>query len=66
VCSSDLAHFTENREGRGVPDFNTNRADTLASFDRLEGLIANLDARLILQHEPADIAGLPQAPEYLD
>jgi len=66
ILSGDWAHFTENREGRGVPDFNTNRADTLASFDRLEGLIANLDARLILQHEPADIAGLPQAPEYLD
>ena len=66
ILSGDWAHFTENRESRGVPDFNWNRADTLASMDRLEDLAANLGARIIIAHEPDDIATLPQFPAALD
>lgn len=66
VLSGDWAHFTENREGRGVPDFNTDRADTLASFDRLEALVANIGARLIIEHEATDFDTMPKPPEYLD
>lgn len=62
ILSGDQAHFAANWETRGVPDFNSDRADTLASFDKLEKLIANLDARLILQHD----AHLDELPEYLD
>jgi N-acyl homoserine lactone hydrolase len=66
ILSGDWAHFTENRVTRGVPDFNWNRADTLASMDRLEGLATNLGARIIIEHEPDDIATLPAFPEALD
>jgi glyoxylase-like metal-dependent hydrolase (beta-lactamase superfamily II) len=34
LLSGDLYHFAENRRNRGVPGFNTNRAETLASMDR--------------------------------
>jgi N-acyl homoserine lactone hydrolase len=66
LLSGDTAHFTENYEANGVPSFNTNRADTLASLDRFKKLAANLHATVIIQHEPADIAKLPAFPKAAD
>jgi glyoxylase-like metal-dependent hydrolase (beta-lactamase superfamily II) len=63
LLSGDQYHFAEQVPNRGVPIFNTNRADTLASHDRFDRLAANLRARVIIQHEPADIAKLPPFPE---
>ena len=63
LVSGDQYHFTENRQAGGVPSFNVNRADTLASSDRFEKLARNLQARVIIQHEPADISKLPAFPE---
>lgn len=63
LISGDQYHFTENRQVGGVPSFNVNRADTLASHDRFEKLAANLKAQVIIQHEPADVAKLPAFPE---
>jgi hypothetical protein len=48
---------------RGVPSFNTNRADTLASHDRFDRIAANLKAKVVIQHEPADVAKLPAFPQ---
>ena len=66
LLSGDMAHFTENYASNGVPAFNSNRADTLASFDRFKALAANLRATVIIQHEPADIAKLPAFPKAAD
>ena len=63
LISGDQYHFTENREVRGVPSFNVDRANTLASHDRFEKLAANLKAKVIIQHEAADIAKLPAFPQ---
>jgi glyoxylase-like metal-dependent hydrolase (beta-lactamase superfamily II) len=63
LLSGDLYHLTENVRNRGVPSFNTNRADTLASIDRFEAIRRNLRARVVIQHEPADIGKLPAFPE---
>ncbi|WP_326523950.1 N-acyl homoserine lactonase family protein [Sphingomonas sp.] len=63
MLSGDLAHFTENYTANGVPSFNTNRADTLASLDRFKKLATNLKATVIIQHEPADVAKLPAFPK---
>lgn len=63
LLTGDLYHFTENRRARGVPRFNTDRADTLASMDRFEAIARNLKARVVIQHEPADIAKLPPFPQ---
>ena len=62
LLSGDQYHFTENRTVGGVPSFNVDRADTLASHDRFENLAANLKAKVVIQHEPADIAKLPAFP----
>ncbi|OYY91477.1 MAG: MBL fold metallo-hydrolase [Sphingomonas sp. 28-66-16] len=62
LLTGDLAHFRENYDSDGVPGFNTNRADTLASLARFKGLAKNLKATVIIQHEPRDIAKLPAFP----
>ncbi|HMJ92806.1 MAG TPA: N-acyl homoserine lactonase family protein [Allosphingosinicella sp.] len=62
LLSGDLYHFTEQVANRGVPPFNDNRADTLASMDRYDRIARNLGAKTIIQHEPADIAKLPPFP----
>ena len=62
LLTGDLYHATEQVANRGVPSFNTNRADTLASFDRFQAIAKSLNAKVIIQHEPADIAKLPAFP----
>jgi len=62
VLSGDLAHFRENYETNGLPVFNTNRADTLASIDRVKQIAANLKATVIIQHDARDVEKLPAFP----
>lgn len=62
LLSGDLYHATIAREIKGIPPFNTNRAETLASIDRFERLARHFNAKVIIQHEPADIAKLPAFP----
>lgn len=66
ILSGDLYHTRENRQYQRVPAFNTNRADSLASMNRIETLARNLGARIIIQHDPRDFADLPTAPAYLN
>jgi glyoxylase-like metal-dependent hydrolase (beta-lactamase superfamily II) len=62
VLSGDLVHFRENHEHTGVPWFNFDRAQSVASIERVKGLVANLKATLIIQHDMRDIAKLPAFP----
>jgi len=62
LLTGDLAHFRENYDSDGVPTFNTNRADTLASLGRFKEIAANLRATVIIQHDPRDIGKLPAFP----
>jgi N-acyl homoserine lactone hydrolase len=62
LLTGDVAHFHENYDSNGVPSFNVNRADSLASLDRFKKLAANLKATVIIQHDPRDIGKLPVFP----
>ena len=62
LLSGDLSHFHENYEANGVPTFNTDRAETLASIDRFKKIAANLKATVIIQHDARDIGKLPAFP----
>ena len=66
ILSGDLYHLRENYEHLRVPDFNYNRADTLASMDRIEKIIQSTKARLIVQHDLGDFNAVPKFPAYLD
>jgi len=66
ILSGDAAHFTANYRNNGVPSFNTNRADTLASLQRIKQLAKNIKATVIIQHEANDVAKLPAFPAFAD
>lgn len=63
LLTGDLYHSTMAREKRGVPPFNTSRDETLESMNRFEKMAKELGAKVIIQHEPADIAKLPAFPQ---
>ena len=62
LLTGDLVHFRENYEAGGVPSFNIDRAQTVASIERLKKLAANLKATVIIQHDMRDIDKLPAFP----
>ena len=62
MLTGDLSHFQENYDGNGVPIFNTDRAQTLASIDRFKKIAANLKATVIIQHDQRDLGKLPAFP----
>lgn len=63
LLSGDLYHSAIAREKRAVPGLNTSRDQTLQSMDRFEKLAKQLGAKVIIQHEPADIGKLPAFPQ---
>jgi N-acyl homoserine lactone hydrolase len=65
LLSGDLWHLAESRQHRRMPVYNTSRAQTLASVDRVEALVTATGARVIIQHELADNASLPRFPASL-
>ena len=62
LLSGDLAHFHENYNSNGVPLFNVNRSDSVASLDRVKKIAANLKATVIIQHDARDVGKLPAFP----
>ncbi|HSH41738.1 MAG TPA: N-acyl homoserine lactonase family protein [Arenicellales bacterium] len=66
ILSGDLYHTRDNFSLSRVAAVNHSRAETLASFDRVVSLINKYGARIVIQHDPDDIAALPPFPEYLD
>jgi len=62
LISGDAVHFRENYDNGGVPWFNYDRAQTLASIDRLKALAANFHATVIIQHDARDVDKLPAFP----
>jgi glyoxylase-like metal-dependent hydrolase (beta-lactamase superfamily II) len=63
ILSGDAVHFRENYDTDGVPAFNFDRAQTLASIERLKKLVASQKAKLIIQHDARDVDKLPVLPE---
>ena len=62
ILSGDAMHFRENYEKDGVPAFNYDRAQTLASMDRLRKIAATFKATVIIQHDGRDVEKLPAYP----
>ena len=62
LLSGDAVHFRENYETSGVPNFNFDRAATVASIERIKPIAGNLKATVVIQHDMRDIAKLPAFP----
>lgn len=63
LLSGDVVHLEAQWPLSAVPTWNTQRADSLASMNRLQKLASNLDATIIVQHDPADIPKLAAFPK---
>jgi N-acyl homoserine lactone hydrolase len=63
LLSGDAAHFRENYDKDGLPAWNSDRSQTLASIHRIKEIVKNLGATFVIQHEPDDIKKLPAFPE---
>lgn len=66
LLSGDAAHFRENYMNNGVPGFNFDRAQTLASLDRFKAVEKNLRATVIIQHDQNDLQKLPAFPAFAE
>jgi len=66
ILSGDLYHLRDNYLHQHVPDFNFSRADTLASMERIEKILKNSGARLVVQHDLGDFKAMPKFPAYLE
>lgn len=66
LLTGDVSHFHENYESNGIPVWNANRADSLASLDRFKAIARNLHATVIIQHDPRDIGKLPAFPLFAE
>ena len=62
MLTGDLAHFQENLDTNGVPSFNADRAQTIASLDRFKKIAASMKAKIIIQHDERDLNKLPAVP----
>jgi len=62
LLTGDAAHFHENYNSNGVPSFNYDRAETVASLERIKQIAKNLKATVIIQHDRRDIGKLPAFP----
>ncbi|WP_232090588.1 N-acyl homoserine lactonase family protein [Sphingomonas sp. HMP9] len=63
ILSGDVVHLEAQWSLSAVPSWNTQRADSLSSMDRLQKLASNIGATIIVQHDPSDLHKLAAFPE---
>jgi len=64
IITGDAVHFHENLDSDGVPAFNFDRAQTVASMERLKKIAQNLKGTIIIQHDARDVDKLPALPAF--
>ena len=64
IITGDAVHFHENYDSDGVPAINFDRAQTVASIERIKKIAANLKGKVIIQHDARDVDMLPAFPAF--
>jgi glyoxylase-like metal-dependent hydrolase (beta-lactamase superfamily II) len=64
ILTGDAVHFHENYDSDGVPWFNFDRAQTIASIERIKKIAANLKGTIIIPHDARDVDKLPVFPAF--
>jgi len=64
IITGDAVHFHENLDSDGVPAFNFDRAQTVASIQRLKKIAENLKGTIIIQHDARDVDKLAALPAF--
>ena len=66
VLTGDAVHFKSNWDNRGVPAGNFSKEQTLASMERIAGILAKEKAQLWINHDKAQRDSLKMAPNYYE
>jgi N-acyl homoserine lactone hydrolase len=66
LLSGDAVHFKDNWDNRRVPELNTDKAQTVASLQRIADLMAKEKAQLWINHDKAQRDSLKLSPEYYE
>jgi N-acyl homoserine lactone hydrolase len=66
VLSGDAVHFRSNWENRGVPAGNASKEQTLASMEKIAGVLKSERAQLWINHDKAQRDSLKMAPAYYE
>jgi glyoxylase-like metal-dependent hydrolase (beta-lactamase superfamily II) len=66
VLSGDVAHLEENFEKNIVPSLNTDKADSIASMEKVRQLITIYKATLFLNHDKQRTTKLKLLPGFYD
>jgi N-acyl homoserine lactone hydrolase len=64
LLSGDAAHFKDNWDNRRVPGGNFNKEQTVASMNRLAGLMTDLHAQLWINHDKPQTDATAHSPKY--
>jgi N-acyl homoserine lactone hydrolase len=66
VLSGDVVHFQANWDNRRVPGFNFDKAQSLASMDKIARVLADRHAQLWINHDKPSSDARRHAPEFYD
>jgi len=66
ILSGDAYHTRDAYKHKLVPVYNASRADTLASMERIDGIVDVTNGRLVIQHDANDFKDMPKFPKYLN
>jgi N-acyl homoserine lactone hydrolase len=66
VLSGDVAHSKENFEKNIVPSLNTDKAESIASMEKVRRLIARYRAAFFINHDKSQTDGLKLIPAFYD
>ena len=66
ILSGDVAHLEENFAKNIVPSLNTDRAESIASMDRVRQLIGTYKARFFINHDKSQSDRLKLIPAFYD
>jgi N-acyl homoserine lactone hydrolase len=66
VLSGDFVHFRDNFDKRRAPSFNFNQEQSLQSIDKVAALLKAERGQLWINHDSAQSATIPHAPQYVE
>lgn len=66
ILSGDVVHSEENFEKNIVPSLNTNKAESIASMEKIRQIIARYKATLFINHDKKQTDKLKLLPAFYD
>ncbi|WP_281612652.1 N-acyl homoserine lactonase family protein [Flammeovirga sp. SubArs3] len=66
LISGDIAYYKENYQNKGIPTFNSDKKESLASLDKVQRILDQENAQLWIQHDKAHFDSLSLSPKYYE